>query len=66
MGNIYAYVRVSSKDQNKDRQVLCMKELQEPEPNIFIDSGNGDNLFTLIIFRRTYGTRKANYNKRER
>ena len=37
MGNVYAYIRVSSKDQNEDRQVLCMKELQVPEPNIFID-----------------------------
>ena len=41
MGNIYAYVRVSSKDQNEDRQVLCMKELQVPEPNIFIDKQSG-------------------------
>ncbi len=38
LGNIYAYVRVSSKDQNEDRQVLCMKELQVPEQNIFIDN----------------------------
>ena len=41
MGNIYAYVRVSSKDQNEDWQVLCMKELQVPEPNIFIDKQSG-------------------------
>ena len=41
MGNVYAYVRVSSKDQNEDRQVLCMKELQVPEPNIFIDKQSG-------------------------
>lgn len=41
MENIYAYVRVSSKDQNEDRQVLCMKELQVPEPNIFIDKQSG-------------------------
>ena len=42
MGNVYAYVRVSSKDQNEDRQVLCMKELQVPEPNIFIDKQSGN------------------------
>ena len=41
MGNVYAYVRVSSKDQNEDRQVLCMKELQVPESNIFIDKQSG-------------------------
>ena len=41
LGNIYAYVRVSSKDQNEDRQVLCMKELHVSEQNIFIDKQSG-------------------------
>ena len=41
MGNTYGYVRVSSKDQNEDRQVISMREMQIPEENIFIDKQSG-------------------------
>ena len=41
MGNTYGYVRVSSKDQNEDRQVISMREMQVPEENIFIDKQSG-------------------------
>ena len=41
MGNIYAYVRVSSKDQNEDRQIIAMRELHVPEENIFVDKQSG-------------------------
>ena len=39
--NIYGYVRVSSTDQNEDRQVHAMTELQIPEERIFIDKLSG-------------------------
>lgn len=41
MGNIYGYIRVSSKDQNEERQLIAMKELEVPEKNIFIDKQSG-------------------------
>lgn len=41
MSNIYGYVRVSSKDQNEDRQVITMREMNIPENNIFIDKQSG-------------------------
>ena len=41
MGNIYGYIRVSSKDQNEERQLIAMKELDVPEKNIFIDKQSG-------------------------
>lgn len=41
MGNVYGYVRVSSKDQNEDRQVITMREMQVPENNIFVDKQSG-------------------------
>lgn len=41
MGNIYGYVRVSSKDQNEDRQVITMRDMQVPEENIYIDKQSG-------------------------
>lgn len=41
MGNRYAYVRVSSRDQNEDRQMNAMKELEVPKKNIFVDKQSG-------------------------
>ena len=41
MGNVYGYVRVSSKDQNEDRQVITMREMQVPEENIYVDKQSG-------------------------
>jgi len=38
---IYGYVRVSSADQNEDRQVLAMGKLQIPAAQIFIDKMSG-------------------------
>lgn len=41
MGNVYGYVRVSSREQNEDRQMIALKELQVPEENIYIDKQSG-------------------------
>ncbi|MCH1979580.1 recombinase family protein [Lawsonibacter sp. OA9] len=37
----YGYVRVSTKDQNEDRQLLALRELNIPEKNIFTDKQSG-------------------------
>ena len=39
--NIYGYVRVSSIDQNEDRQMIAMREKKVPERNIFTDKQSG-------------------------
>lgn len=41
MANVYAYVRVSSRDQNEDRQMIALRELMISEKNIFIDKQSG-------------------------
>lgn len=41
MGNQYGYIRVSSKDQNEDRQLVTMYELQISLSNIYIDKQSG-------------------------
>lgn len=41
MGNVYGYVRVSSTDQNEDRQLRAMKEMNVPEDNVYIDKQSG-------------------------
>ena len=39
--SVYAYVRVSSSDQNEVRQMVEMKRLGVPDCNIFIDKQSG-------------------------
>ena len=39
--NTYGYVRVSSIDQNEDRQMLAMRERISQEKNIYIDKQSG-------------------------
>ena len=41
MANIYGYVRVSSIDQNEDRQLIVMEENKVPKGNIYIDKQSG-------------------------
>ena len=41
MGKIYGYVRVSSVDQNEDRQLICMGENKVPEGKVYIDKQSG-------------------------
>lgn len=38
---VYAYVRVSSTDQNEDRQMIAMEQAGVPERNIYIDKQSG-------------------------
>ena len=37
----YGYVRVSTREQNEDRQMIAMAEMDVPEQNIFIDKQSG-------------------------
>lgn len=41
MTNIYGYVRVSSTDQNEDRQLIALSEKNIPQRNIYIDKESG-------------------------
>ena len=41
MGNVYGYIRVSSRDQNEDRQLIAMKEMNVPDENIYMDKQSG-------------------------
>ncbi|MCL2095566.1 MAG: recombinase family protein [Oscillospiraceae bacterium] len=38
---IYSYIRISSTDQNEDRQFLSLNDLNIPSENIFIDKQSG-------------------------
>ncbi len=38
---MYGYIRVSTKEQNEDRQVIALREVPVPEGNIFMDKQSG-------------------------
>ncbi len=39
--NIYGYIRVSSRDQNEDRQMIALKEIGVEDKNIYLDKQSG-------------------------
>lgn len=39
--HIYGYIRVSSTDQNEDRQAIALSEVGVPKGNIFTDKQSG-------------------------
>ena len=41
MGKVYGYIRVSSADQNEDRQLIALRGCQIPERNLYIDKQSG-------------------------
>jgi len=41
MGTTYGYIRVSSTDQNEDRQRLALSEMGVPAENLFTDKQSG-------------------------
>ena len=60
MGNVYGYVRVSTKEQNEDRQLIALQEMSIPEKNIFVDKQSGKDFkrhSALDRMRRVEGWR---------
>ena len=47
----YGYVRVSTKEQNEDRQLIALREMAVPEQNIFVDKQSGKD-FNRPQYRR--------------
>ena len=41
MGSVYGYVRVSSIDQNEDRQLVAMAQNNVPSKNLYVDKQSG-------------------------
>lgn len=58
MGNIYGYVRISSFDQNEDRQVVAMKSAGVKMDHIFIDKQSGKD-FNRPAYQRLVKTLQA-------
>ena len=56
---IYGYIRVSSRDQNEDRQVIAMREFGIAEKNLVIDKQSGKD-FARPCYRRLLRKLKSN------
>ncbi len=41
MSRVYGYVRVSTKEQNEDRQMIAMRKMCVPEENVYLDKQSG-------------------------
>lgn len=41
MGNVYGYVRVSTKEQNEDRQLIALHDIGVVQKNIYMDKQSG-------------------------
>ena len=48
---IYGYIRVSTRDQNEDRQLVALSAFDIPEKNVFIDKQSGKD-FNRPAYRR--------------
>lgn len=57
--NVYGYMRVSSKEQNEDRQKIALTEMGVPENNIYMDKQSGKD-FERTQYKRLL--RKLNKN----
>ncbi len=57
--NVYGYVRVSSIDQNEDRQLIALSEKNIPQRNIYIDKQSGKDFerpqYKLLVKRLKQG-----------
>ena len=49
--NLYGYVRVSTKDQNLDRQILALREFGVPEKQIYCEKMSGKD-FERPVYKR--------------
>ena len=51
MSKVYGYIRVSSADQNEDRQLAALRSCKVPECNLFVDKQSGKD-FERPEYRR--------------
>lgn len=59
MRDVYGYLRVSSREQNEDRQRIALQEMNIPEENIFMDKQSGKT-FDRPSYKRMVHRMKKN------
>ena len=61
MKKIYGYIRVSTKDQNEDRQKIALAQFPVPSENIFMDKLSGKDFNRPQYKRLVKKTAKGGY-----
>lgn len=51
MGDVYGYVRVSTREQNEDRQIIALNGVRIPQKNIYMDKQSGSD-FNRPMYRQ--------------
>lgn len=51
MGKMYGYARVSTREQNEDRQMIALAKVQVPRENIYMDKQSGKD-FARPMYQR--------------
>lgn len=51
MGNVYGYARVSTREQNEDRQLVALDRAKVPQKNIYLDKESGKD-FNRPMYRQ--------------
>lgn len=59
MASVYGYIRVSSRDQNEDRQIIALKEVGVADRNIYLDKQSGKD-FNRPQYRKLLRKMKKN------
>jgi len=59
MEQTYGYIRVSTREQNEDRQIIAVRDFGVPESNIFLDKHSGKN-FERPSYKRLLRKLKPN------
>ena len=59
---IYGYIRVSTREQNEDRQAIALHEVGVPEKNIYMDKQSGKD-FNRPQYKRNIGAVADSYER---
>ncbi len=59
MGKVYGYARVSTKEQNEERQLIALHEMNVPDINIYVDKQSGKD-FKRPMYNRMLRKLKNN------
>ncbi len=54
MKHIYGYARVSTREQNEERQLIALKNFSIPDKQIFLDKQSGKD-FNRPQYKKWYG-----------
>ncbi len=57
MGAVYEYVRVSTREENEDRQTIALNEMKAPKKNIYIDKQSGKD-FERPMYHQMFQIKK--------